>query len=58
MNERQHWARIILQKDDEIEVLREALEEIASADPFYHKGSSFYAYAAYAVARAEKALAS
>lgn len=57
MNERQHWARIILQKDDEIEMLREALEEIASADPFYHKGS-FYAYAAYAVARAEKALAS
>ena len=57
MNERQHWARIILQKDDEIGVLREALEEIVTADPFYHKGS-FYAYAAYAVARAEKALAS
>jgi len=57
MNERQHWARIILQKDDEIEMLREALEEIVTADPFYHKGS-FYAYASYAVARAERALAS
>ena len=34
------------------DLLREALEEIATADPFHHKGS-FYAYA---TARAKKAL--